>query len=100
MTPLRIVHITPPPRLTAFIAEAREGEFRRIFGQNIEVIHVSHVGKTAAELVRILRDMAADAIVLASAPPMHRQAVVGLAGETLILHPVREQYRTHRGEQE
>jgi hypothetical protein len=41
-----------------------------------------------------------DAVVLASALRGHRNAVMGLAGETLILHPLREEYRTRRGERD
>ncbi|MGH8888038.1 MAG: hypothetical protein ACRDYX_23365 [Egibacteraceae bacterium] len=100
MASLRIVHVTPPPGPTAVITEAREAEFRRVFGQDIEVVQVSHVGKAPEELIRRLRDISPDAIVLASAPPSHRQAVMGLARETLILRPVREEYRTRRGERQ
>jgi hypothetical protein len=100
VTFLRIAHVTPLPRPTAVITEAREAEFRRIFGQDIEIVQVSHTGKAPAELVRRLRDMSPDAIVLSSAPPSHYQALMGLVREILILRPVREEYRTRRGERQ
>jgi len=39
-------------------------------------------------------------VVLASALPGHRDAVIGLSGEVLILHLVREERRTIRGERD
>lgn len=97
MSTLRIVHISPPLKLVTFIAEVREAEFHRIFGEDIEVVHVSHLGKTPKELAQTLRDISPDAVVLAAAPPDHHQAVMHLANETLILHPVTQRYRDHHG---
>lgn len=63
-------------------------ELRRIFGEDAEVIEVSHLGVDADTLVEAIREAGPDAVVLATAPLGHRQAIAGLAGELLILRPM------------
>lgn len=107
MRPLRIVHVSPgydPSEpghpLPAVVRESRERELGRIFGESIEITYLSGVGHSPEELAAAVRDAAPDAVVVASALPDHRHAVMGLSDETLILHPVREEHRTIRGERD
>lgn len=86
--------------LPAVVRESRERALEHIFGEDIEITYLSGVGRSPEELAAVVRDTAPDAVVLASALPGHRDAVMGLSDEALILHPVREEYRTIRGERD
>jgi hypothetical protein len=70
---------------------------RRIFGDDVEISLVSERHRTPEELVREVHRSTPDAIVIGSAAPEHRRALLGLANETLILRPVTERYRDHQG---
>lgn len=98
MNPLRVVYLSPVTDPPAFLMDPRSSELRRIFGGDVEIELVAEAGRTPEELVEEVRDWAADAVVISSLAPGHRQAVMKLAGELLIVHPVREEYRTRRGE--
>jgi len=92
VSPLRVVYLSPIADPPAFLMDPRSSELRRIFGDDVEIQLVSEGGRTPQELVGEVRDWAADAVVISSLAPGHRQAVMRLAGELVLLHPVREEY--------
>jgi hypothetical protein len=94
--PLRVVYISPLTEPPAFIRERWETEVRRIFGDDIEISLVSERHRTPDELARKVHQSTPDAVI-GSAAPEHRRALLGLANETLILHPVTKRYRDHHG---
>lgn len=98
MNPLRVVYVSPVADPPAFVMGQRNAELRRIFGPDAEVHLVSERRRTPEELVQEVQDWAADAVVVSSLAPGHRRAVMRLVDEMLVLHPVREEYRTRRGE--
>jgi hypothetical protein len=100
VNPLRVVYISPVTDPPAFVMDPRYSELRRIFGEDAEIQLVSERGRTPEELVRQVRGWAADAVVISSLAPRHRQAVMELADQLLVVHPVREEYRTRRGERD
>jgi hypothetical protein len=100
VNPLKVVYLSPILELPAFIMGRRDAELRRIFGPDAQIRLVSERGRTPEELVAEVRAWAADAVVISSLAPGHRQAVMELEDEVLVLHPVREEYRTRRGEKD
>lgn len=71
-----------------------------MFGEEVDVTSVSHLEYDPAGLVQAIRDAAADAVVLGTAPPAHRTRVEALIGEIPILRTRFEQIRNARGEME
>jgi hypothetical protein len=100
VNPIRVVYVSPVTDPPAFIMDRRNAELRRIFGPDVEIRLVSERRRTPEELVDEVRDWAADAVVISSLAPGHRRAVMRLADELLVVHPVREEYRTRRGERD
>ncbi|MGH8909237.1 MAG: hypothetical protein ACRD0K_22775 [Egibacteraceae bacterium] len=100
MRPPRIVHVTPTRAPLAIFTYKRQPEFERIFGESVEIVHLSHVGFEPQGLVQAIRNVTPDAVVLASAPTRYRQAVEKLACEVVILRPIYERVRNRRGDTE
>lgn len=98
MAPPRVVHVSPLE--LGDLLEPRRAELQRIFGNDVEIIEVSHLGVDARTLVEAIRQAEPDAVVLATAPPPHRQAIEGLAPETPVFRPMFERVRNVRGEME
>lgn len=93
----RVVHVTPARAPLAVFAHKRQPELERIFGPDVEIVHLSPVDFDPPALVQAIRQAGPDAVVLASASADHRRAVEAMAGEMVILRPVYEQFRTRRG---
>ncbi|MGH8904469.1 MAG: hypothetical protein ACRDYA_22995 [Egibacteraceae bacterium] len=100
MNPLRVVYVSPATDPPAFIMDQRNADLRRIFGADTEIQLVPERRRTPEELVGEVRDWTADAVVISSLAPGHRRAFMKLADELLVVHPVREEYRTRRGERD
>ncbi|MGH8906241.1 MAG: hypothetical protein ACRD0K_06955 [Egibacteraceae bacterium] len=98
--PPKVIHLSPFEAPTPFFTARREAEIRRIFGPDAKIVHFRDIGCSPSNLAQAIRQHEADAIVLGSAKPGHRRAVMSLAYETLILHPVWVQHRTVRGDRE
>ncbi len=91
----RIVHVSPLE--LGDLLEGRRAELRRIFGEDVDVFEVSHLEVDASTLVKAIREAGPDAVVLATAPPLHRRAIEELAPETPVLRPMSKWVRNSRG---
>jgi hypothetical protein len=78
----------------------REPELQRIFGEDVEIIHLSPADFHPSAAGTGHRQARPDTVVLASASTHHRQAIEKMMGETAILRPIYEQFRNHRGVEE
>jgi hypothetical protein len=88
----RVLHISPAQP----IRPRQRDELARLFAGDVEVAPLSPLGMSPAELVELVQQSDANAVI-AGGGPAHLEALAALAGERVILRPIEDEVSTPRG---